>query len=655
VDVEVEEEERQPNCGDGEYGTPAEQILLFDPTQAVQHHHEDESNARDERKTLVNSPKQQGNNENEANDVENIENPCIKLPKQSIGAQINDEIVTINENTAGASCITLPKQDIETEVSDGYVAQSDGTEACCINLSTQIKEIEVKVKTRANDDTENSFIKLQKQNIETGVKAKTRMNDSTCIRLPKQNIGTKVTNENVHDTTQTSCITFPKQINKTKVKDVTCEEIDGTETCCKLPTQNDQRGDERTRKLDNKITNKEDIIDDQDLAKTSDGTKQNEDNLQNRTREDDVTVNKSPLVKNPLKSVTKRKRKADNGSICTKKEPWKQDGEPEHKMAKKYKLRTGPERKDSIAQRREIDCTVWRAVDPTEENDNTKDIQEKVGNDEAKCNVSGKNTDQNKKGRSGDCTTKSDEKVIETEKFVCERCGKLFKKKRYLLAHQEKTICIHECKECGKTFSSQHQYTLHKRIHNNVRPYLCDVCGKRFIQASHLQAHQRTHTNERPFICEVCGKSFVQSSGLKTHLRSHSQERPYECTVCGKTFTQSGNLKMHVRTHTAEKPYACDQCDKSFAISSNLTQHIKSKHTEERSFSCDVCGRAFHRRSNMVAHQQTHLGEKKFQCGICEKNFSRMDSLKRHLKKHSDAELSKCQNIIYFEIKTDES
>ncbi|XP_064455308.1 gastrula zinc finger protein XlCGF17.1-like [Ornithodoros turicata] len=162
-----------------------------------------------------------------------------------------------------------------------------------------------------------------------------------------------------------------------------------------------------------------------------------------------------------------------------------------------------------------------------------------------------------------------DMRLLEPETTVIESSEEGIKPKRN---------SVHQCSDCGKTFSTSSNMHQHERLCHSVERKLfqCSTCQKLFTTTSNLYQHQRTHTGERPFRCTVCGRAFATSTNLRQHERTHTGEKPFVCTVCAKAFATSTNLRQHHRTHTGEKPFACEECGKAFASSTNLRQHLRS-------------------------------------------------------------------------------
>lgn len=59
----------------------------------------------------------------------------------------------------------------------------------------------------------------------------------------------------------------------------------------------------------------------------------------------------------------------------------------------------------------------------------------------------------------------------------------------------------HQCQQCLKSFSSNHQLVQHIRVHTGEKPYKCSYCDRRFKQLSHVQQHTRLHTGE--YLCPI--------------------------------------------------------------------------------------------------------------------------------------------------------
>ncbi|XP_069837850.1 oocyte zinc finger protein XlCOF8.4-like isoform X2 [Dendropsophus ebraccatus] len=172
---------------------------------------------------------------------------------------------------------------------------------------------------------------------------------------------------------------------------------------------------------------------------------------------------------------------------------------------------------------------------------------------------------------------------------------------------------IFPCPECGKLFKHNSSLSIHKRTHNDERPYSCSECGKCFTQKSVLVEHERIHTGEKPFSCLECGRCFAQKSALVKHERTHTGEKPYVCLECGKCFTQKSSLVKHQRSHTGHKPFSCSECEKCFTHKSDIIRHERT-HTGVKPFSCSECKKPFTHKADFINHQRIHKGEKPISC-----------------------------------------
>ena len=84
-------------------------------------------------------------------------------------------------------------------------------------------------------------------------------------------------------------------------------------------------------------------------------------------------------------------------------------------------------------------------------------------------------------------------------------------------------------------------------------PFVCEQCGKGFKRKRGLIQHRKTHSAETPFTCGMCGRDFKLKGYLDKHMDMHGQGRFFVCEVCGKGFMRRGFLEKHRDIHNEEK------------------------------------------------------------------------------------------------------
>ena len=107
----------------------------------------------------------------------------------------------------------------------------------------------------------------------------------------------------------------------------------------------------------------------------------------------------------------------------------------------------------------------------------------------------------------------------EPSEYFCEICGKVFDKRANLKTHHN---TMHDqsikCKLCDFSCGIMSIMTKHMVRHQEPR-FKCATCGKMFKSKLTLVAHEREHAGILPSECNVCGKGFTSRLALGQHKR----------------------------------------------------------------------------------------------------------------------------------------
>lgn len=71
------------------------------------------------------------------------------------------------------------------------------------------------------------------------------------------------------------------------------------------------------------------------------------------------------------------------------------------------------------------------------------------------------------------------------------------------------------------------KFLVHRRYHNERKPFICQVCGQAFTTSVDLTSHGKIHEGVKMFICNVCYNVFANDASLERHMKRHSTDKPF--------------------------------------------------------------------------------------------------------------------------------
>ncbi|XP_070546692.1 gastrula zinc finger protein XlCGF26.1-like [Ptychodera flava] len=219
---------------------------------------------------------------------------------------------------------------------------------------------------------------------------------------------------------------------------------------------------------------------------------------------------------------------------------------------------------------------------------------------------------------------------------------------------------IYNCEDCGTSFSSEQEYSLHMTQHQpeaRKQTFQCRICEREFGRAMALKDHEKSeHPGERKdtkdvqgtvYQCEDCGIDFRSKREYSKHASKHRQEarkRCIQCPICGTQFDREIDLRNHEKLeHPGKRPYVCETCGASFQHSTLLRDHTKLVH-RTTFFHCDLCDKIFKRKHSLKTHKDIkHLNIWKYQCDICGLKTTLKYEYMVHLLVHSKERNFTCE------------
>jgi len=205
--------------------------------------------------------------------------------------------------------------------------------------------------------------------------------------------------------------------------------------------------------------------------------------------------------------------------------------------------------------------------------------------------------------------------------FICENCGKEFKKKRYLTqhvknVHRKETSTVSLLKqdggsgkrvafsreECNFASMNNRSKLLHKakghtlEVSKEGDVFTCDKCDFVHKHKSIVDRHiflvhklEERSVEGNVYVCEECdftskNKKHLWQHIIRAHKEDSGKKNVYNCEQCNFTTTNKRNLSRHMsRGHEAkmkssDKIYSCNQCTFVTKHSGSLSRHKSSSH-----------------------------------------------------------------------------
>lgn len=193
------------------------------------------------------------------------------------------------------------------------------------------------------------------------------------------------------------------------------------------------------------------------------------------------------------------------------------------------------------------------------------------------------------------------------------------------------------CPICKTMLTSQHDFTVHIRLHNSDneihddKGFVCRICKKKLSSSSSLDRHVLVHSGERPFSCKYCGDTFTTNGNMHRHIRTHSNKgENYESD--GSTDSNSSrqteynNNKVEAKNDNKRKLEDAEDLSKKLKVPQ---QNVTSDETQH--YKCPVCQRTdFASLRVLETHFEDNHPDYPVTCSECNIRFQNSKSLSHH-------------------------
>lgn len=241
--------------------------------------------------------------------------------------------------------------------------------------------------------------------------------------------------------------------------------------------------------------------------------------------------------------------------------------------------------------------------------------------------------------------------------YRCLECGKVFKKRAYLIGHKSIHQRRIQCTVCRKILPTIGELIQHRSSHLKRGMLSCPDCNQQFQYPAHLLRHLKTHKNKEKKTGQLQERPPLKPQQSLESVKEKSGPKQLQCFLCKEVFNDAQVLRKHSLTHiSGSSSNQCPFCKHNFSNRRYLLRHM-IKHTGDKPFSCTNCGRQFYRYLYLKLHSEKCLPaetrhhvtpesdskpKRPHQCSYCSRTFCKKIRLKDHHRGHKANTLLRC-------------